>query len=110
MAWRSASESCTPFNNSHPLLFTAKEDDWGTFTYWRAAPQLASGWVLLGERDKIVSVSGNRFKYKAGSWSLVGAPQETVNIDLLDPKGNSVQIKCDIPASGTIELKIPGGC
>jgi hypothetical protein len=64
-----------------------------------------NGWSLLGELNKIVNVSPQRFDfivYQAASFSfgVHGMPEETVTVWVIDPKDNIIILNVIIPESG----------
>lgn len=89
------------FNRSSPLLLSIHpmaDDKWGWYTFWRTAPINCAGrgWALLGEVDKFVSVSAQRFnavKARCGGTALAleidinGAPGENVSLAFRTPVG-----------------------
>ena len=86
----------------------------GDFQYWSIAPILGyTLWALLGELDKVVTVSEARFTEITGTWReftvhLAGTPGETVNVALyyvfyIKP----LIVPCKISSSGTAVLHVP---
>ena len=71
------------------------------------SPRLAGGWYFLGEPEKWVSVSSQRFSdistsRNSASVKLTGAPGEKVIVAWQDPRGKAVTKTCVIPS--TVEL------
>ena len=71
---------------------------WGLYTYWRTAPTSCggTGWTLLGELDKLISISAQRIVAVTEACDadgagpslvvdVVGQPKETVALTLLPP-------------------------
>ena len=84
------------------------------FQYWTVAPILeGTGMALLGELNKIVTVSETRFRSisKFGSdhvVSLVGAPGENVELSVYDTQDKTTKVvACNMSSSGTAILHIP---
>jgi hypothetical protein len=74
------------------------------------SPYFESGFALLGEADKWVSVSSQRFsEVKATSASLTatvsGGNGEIVNVDVLTPDSKVIHIKCKLNAAGRAALE-----
>ena len=93
----------------------APEKDWGVYTYARTAPTLCNGtgWTLLGELNKLISASPQRFTQVSGgclaaaqsiSMRLAGAPGEVVTLTLLAPAASS-----DVGAGRPIRLDVTIG-
>jgi len=72
-----------------------------------------TGMALLGELNKIVTVSETRFRYisKFGSdcvISLVGAPGEKVEVSVYDTGEKTAKVvTCNMSSSGTAILHVP---
>ena len=83
------------------------------FKYWTIAPLLeGTGMAILGELDKVITVSETRFKSisRFGSVyviSLVGAPGETVPITVYTVTGTAAVVTCKMSSGGTAVLHIP---
>ena len=63
--WGPHASALVRFGPGKPLKLPMQsaDADWGLFTYWRTAPTSCNGtgWSLLGELDKLISVSRQRF-------------------------------------------------
>lgn len=85
------------------------------FQYWSLAPILESGWALLGELTKIISISETRFTDVIvidGTYMvyMIGVPEEVVPITAYDTESNKSEVyTCIIGPSGTSVLYLPGG-
>lgn len=93
--------------------------EWGMYTFWRVAPTSCGGkgWTLLGELEKMVSISAQRVETVTESCDaaatagpslivhVVGQPGEIVVLTLLPPPA-AVQTP---QAVGTVELTVPAG-
>eukprot|EP00054_Salpingoeca_dolichothecata_P012674 m.70327 g.70327 ORF g.70327 m.70327 type:complete len:763 (+) comp20068_c0_seq1:336-2624(+) len=104
-----------PVSGSSPL--TLHESDKLTFEVFTLAPVLSNGWVLLGEQQKWVSVSKDRFHSLAinadGFYiAVVGVPGEKVMVSVVPPNtttpkqvscvignGSANQLSCNSPTS-----------
>jgi hypothetical protein len=103
------------------------------FDLWTLAPLPVSGsrasWVLLGEVDKFVAISPQRFADITStattlSVSVTGEPGEVVHLGILDSKGYGSQadnlawstrmatsdVSCTIGSDGTATLKCGSSC
>ena len=103
-----------------PLRLTlpaqASEDDWGKYTLWRTAPRACEGlgWALLGEMDKLISISKQRFSavtpicgaYSGFVVDLIGAPGEAVTISFADVRGQILSKQVTISSSGTARFTL----
>ena len=99
-----------------PLSFAMqpKERDWGLYTYWRTAPTSCDGkgWTLLGEMEKLISVSPQRVtavETTCGSAptmrvDVAGQPGEKVALSFLGPEAGSEAV-----AVTTVELVLATG-
>ena len=82
------------------------------FQYWVIAPCLPNGIALLGELDKVTTVSEVRFSDFVVSDSDVtmkvnGVPTEQVSVTLYDVnKKKTMEISCTISDSGTNTLSV----
>ena len=90
---------------------------WGLYSYWRIAPTSCDGmgWTLLGELDKLVSVSSQRIASIATACGgaalgitvdITGAPGEAVTLSFLPPpsvgtKANLLLVKLTLSTDGT---------
>ena len=72
------------------------------------------GWVVLGEREKLVPVSRQRLSevvYVVDgadvnlSLQLMGAPEETVEFKVKSPSGKLIEAKCTMSQKGTVTLQ-----
>eukprot|EP00656_Telonema_subtile_P016604 TRINITY_DN18788_c0_g1_i1.p1 TRINITY_DN18788_c0_g1~~TRINITY_DN18788_c0_g1_i1.p1 ORF type:complete len:827 (-),score=144.59 TRINITY_DN18788_c0_g1_i1:62-2542(-) len=75
------------------------------FELWTAVrvPDTA-GWVLMGEMDKYVAISPQRFEsVSARSIELFGTPGEVVRVGLVDCRKEAV-CQADIPASAFVRI------
>ena len=85
------------------------------FQAYTVAPVLPNGWTLLGEPDKWVSVSRQRFgdlAYSGSSASVVitGMEGETVHVAWLPPKASKPQtVACVIPRGSAAVVTVPLG-
>ena len=83
------------------------------FSLYSIAPVFPNGWALLGEQDKWVSVSGDRFSdVTTLATGLVvklrGAPGEVVNVSFKKPgQAAPLIVSCSVPQSGTASLRMP---
>ena len=80
------------------------------FSFYSIAPVFSNGWALLGEQDKWISVSADRFMdVTTLSNGLVvklrGTPTEVVNVSFKKP-GQDVPlvVSCTMPQSGTVKI------
>ena len=82
------------------------------FQYWVIAPYFSSGYALLGELDKVTSVSEARFSDIANSGDEVtmkvsGVPTEEVSVTFYDMNNKTtVVIPCTISDSGTNQISV----
>lgn len=87
-------------DNVHPLpVHACGELDFQLYTM---APHLPNGWALLGEMDKWVSVSRQRFnnlQYTTDSIAveISGEVGETVNVSFFSPDSKLVTVHCTLP-------------
>ena len=85
------------------------------FQYWVIAPYLSNGYALLGELDKVTSVSEARFSDIVTSGDAVtmkvsGVPTEEVSVTLYDMSSKkTVVIVCTISDSGINQLTVADG-
>ena len=83
--------------------------------YWAIAPYLSNGYALLGELDKVTSVSEARFSDIVTSGDAVmmkvsGVPTEEVSVTLYDMSSKkTVVIVCTISDSGINQLTVADG-
>lgn len=82
----------------------------GQFRLYHACPQV-SGWTLLGEREKYIPVSPNRFTsisaHSGGiTVDVVGAVGETIELTYATPKGVLAARSQTIPAAGKATLML----
>jgi hypothetical protein len=106
------------------LAFPAQKsaDEWGEYTLWRTAPVSCAGggWALLGELDKLISVSPQRIAYvtqhcggddgtgMALTVGLTGAPGEAVALSFATADGGVVKVvRVVLDTSGKGEAKTP---
>jgi len=96
------------------------------FELWSLAPlPSVGGWLLLGEVDKHVGVSGQRFQGLATtgeslSVSVLGAPKEVVSVAMLDCRAggacgssstlSTVVVRCVLDAQGDAALQCGISC
>ena len=78
------------------------------------SPVLDGGWTLLGEPNKWVSVSPQRFldvqsSDKSASAVLNGADGEVVTVVFQDPHGQISSTQCKIGTAGTVTVKVTAG-
>jgi hypothetical protein len=107
------SRNCVKYlrEDGFPSFQTPLSKDKHEFGYWVFFPtHKGSKWILLGELDKIVSVSPQRFE--SIQWDtnrivlqLVGAPQETVRVWAIDPTDRVVVQEVRLAASGKAILR-----
>ena len=82
------------------------------FQYWVIAPYLPNQFALLGELDKVTTVSEARFSDFEFSQNDVmmkvsGVPKEVVSVTFYDMnKKNTVIISCTIGSGGTNQLSV----
>mgnify|MGYP006883400193 FL=1 len=79
------------------------------FKYTVIAPVLPSGWVLLGETNKFVTVSSQRFiTVQADATSLFlsmqGVPGEQVELWLVNSSNEDVKVTCTMHSTGNAFL------
>lgn len=84
------------------------------FQYWVVAPIFSSGWALLGELNKIVTVSETRFfsftEVGQEYVFLSGVPGETVLVTVYNTNSSqAVVYTCSIGPTGVNMLLIPEG-
>eukprot|EP00026_Physarum_polycephalum_P002700 Phypoly_transcript_02708.p1 GENE.Phypoly_transcript_02708~~Phypoly_transcript_02708.p1 ORF type:complete len:605 (+),score=75.81 Phypoly_transcript_02708:816-2630(+) len=102
------------FDTSTPLQIPAGST-YGDAYYWIASPVLDNGWVFLGETDKYITVSKQRFKSVTTTNSnvqieLAGEPGEQVTLSFVPPHSMTAQIyQCTISPSGFSLFTVPGG-
>jgi hypothetical protein len=99
---------------SLPFAAQPSADAWGEYTLWRTAPTSCSGtgWALLGELDKFISISAQRVTSVAQHCGgadegnslvvgLAGASHEAVAISFATADGKRVEVvKVVLDASG----------
>ena len=78
------------------------------------SPTLDGGWALLGEPNKWVSVSPQRFtavqsSAASASASFRGADGEVVTVVFRDPHGHVSSTQCKIGTSGNASVKVTAG-
>eukprot|EP01006_Ploeotia_vitrea_P018851 TRINITY_DN50659_c0_g1_i1.p1 TRINITY_DN50659_c0_g1~~TRINITY_DN50659_c0_g1_i1.p1 ORF type:complete len:806 (+),score=86.19 TRINITY_DN50659_c0_g1_i1:53-2470(+) len=93
-------EVFVPVSFAKPLVLPRCSPDepteWSAFTYWSVAPVLPSGWVLLGEPNKVVTTSHKRFEKiveihdEELHVSVVGAPAEVIEVWVLAPHETTI--------------------
>ena len=102
---------------------TVPAGDGGASTFWRTAPRLCngSGWTVLGELSKFITVSRQRIgsidsdcAAKTVRLSLLGAPGEQVELWFVAPgaDGSSPRPEahsCTILQAGRTTMALPGG-
>lgn len=74
---------------------TRHAEDWGLYTYWRTAPTTCHGhgWTLLGEMEKLVSVSAQRFvNVTATCGTVAGDHEPSLSVVVMGTEGESVTI------------------
>ena len=80
------------------------------FSFYSIAPVFANGWALLGEQDKWISVSADRFTdVTTLSNGLVvklrGTPGEVVNVSFKKPgQETPLVVSCTVPQSSTVKI------
>jgi hypothetical protein len=85
--------------------------DWGLYTFWRTAPTSCNGtgWTLLGELQKLVSVSKQRIvgvEVGCGMGAavmavdIIGTSGEVVELSLLSPAGELQLVQLKVGAHG----------
>ena len=83
------------------------------FQAWTLAPYFENGWALLGELNKIVSVSEARFfqiMNENGNYTFVlrGVPEEKVTVTFYEQSTKkTMPVDCNIGETGFSVLKIP---
>lgn len=105
-------DSIQPFSASQPLNIPPSATNPTTgvidFHYYRAAPVLSNGWIVLGEWNKFVPLSTQRFLQIKTMLSSVqvlaqGAFQETVSMAFVSPQSqNVIFLECATPDSALI--------
>ena len=88
----------------HPLRLKSCQDL--DFQLYTLAPVVTNGWALLGELEKWVSVSNDRFSNFAFdsesiSVQVRGEEGETVHVSFFSPQQQLVTSSCQLPMSGT---------
>jgi len=105
----------TVFDSTHTLtLRTCGKAD---FQLYHTAPVFANGWVLLGETNKFVPVSDQRFlslDVQSGGINILlrGVPSESITISAAQQSSEVYKVisySCTFPASGQATLQIPSG-
>lgn len=97
--------SVVPFGEGAPLAIPAGSN-YGDAYLWIASPVLDNGWVFLGETDKFITVSKQRFKSVNTGPNYVqvlvsGQPGESVRLVFVAPSSTQLQqYQCTISASG----------
>jgi hypothetical protein len=81
---------------------------------WKVAPVLSSGWVFLGEEDKLMGVSRRRkLTWTVGATtltlSLVAAPGETVKLAVLGPAERHTATRFACIAGAAAAGDVPDG-
>ena len=85
------------------------------FQYWVIAPYFSNGFALLGELDKVTTVSEARFSDFVTSeddvtMKVSGVPTEEVSVTFYDMKNKkTVVISCTISDYGTNQISLAGG-
>lgn len=103
-----------PFGASSPVLIPQGET-YGDGYLWIFAPVLDNGWTLLGEIDKFIAVSKQRFQSVTTSQNgvqilLAGQPGELVNLAYLKPSATTPALgSCEISDSGFSMYTLPSG-
>lgn len=83
------------------------------FQYWTIAPVFNDiEMVLIGEMNKVLTVSETRFQrieYFENSYivHMEGAPGEIVDISVYDYKSDIKTVNCQFSSSGTTVLRLP---
>jgi len=91
----------------YPLLTTGTNKDKHQYGLWTFFPHMAGEpWILLGELDKFVAASPQRFKSVTVSrdriaMELTGAPKETVRLWAINPKETVSYLEVTLSSSGT---------
>jgi hypothetical protein len=102
------------FGENAPLNIPAGKT-YGDYYYWIAAPVLDNGWKFLGETDKFITVSKQRFKSiittnDGVQVQLAGKSGEQVNLSFSPPTNTSIQhYTCTISPSGFSLFALPEG-
>ena len=84
------------------------------FQYWVIAPYFPNGIALLGELNKVTTVSETRFGHPVINGNEVtimvnGVPKETVSVTFYDgSKDSTIEVLCPINDSGTNRLHVSG--
>ena len=83
------------------------------FQYWVIAPYFPNGYALLGELNKVTSVSEARFSDIGSSWDdsvmmkVSGVPTEEVTVTFYDMfNKKTVVIPCTISESGVNQISL----
>jgi hypothetical protein len=84
------------------------------FQLYTLAPVLANGWVLLGEPDKWVTVSRQRFSNLTltnltSGVNVTGGSGEQVIVHWRSPQGSLVRVDCTLAQSGTAMMSVGEG-
>ena len=106
--------SLIDFSADKPIVLkpkvAGKTDSPWDFSFYSIAPVFSNGWALLGEQDKWISVSADRFSdVTTLSNGLVvklrGTPGEVVNVSFKKPGANTpVVVSCTVPQSSTVKI------
>ena len=111
-----ANATGAPFNFSAaaPITLapkgTSSADSPADFSFWNVAPVFPNGWALLGEQDKWISVSSDRFTDVTTLPTglvvkLVGSPGEVVNVAFKAPGSDApVIVSCTVGQSSTVKI------
>lgn len=98
------------FSQSKPLYF-APGQDYGACTYYIACPALGNGWTFLGEQDKFIAISNQRFSdlrigENSFELSVHGKPSENVTV-AASRGGKTMKKTLTIPHSSVVVLTFP---
>jgi hypothetical protein len=130
VAYNPETDAVSPFDKTHPLSLseTSRGARAVPFGYWIIAPETPIGWAFLGETDKFVTVSRQRFARISPNGLDVtadGVPNERITLQWrtpappalvkaggqkimarYDPVRNRLTVSVTIPASGTVSVDV----
>jgi len=109
-----------PFDDTHPLQIAQASYDVNEnavdavpFHYFVVAPVLSSGWILLGEIDKFVTLSHQRFSSIESTSTgvtvtLTGMPGETVLVGFVRSGEQNVTVATPkVGSGGSVTIHMP---
>lgn len=102
-----ATECLKNFDDTHPYTVQTPGmiGSEHSFTLFSISPVLSNGWVLLGEVDKVVSISPQRFTsvmvYGDGlKVKVSGKPSESLELWFVKSNGHIFTANVHVPSSG----------